>query len=106
MAEILTRKQMHELLDAVLDIVDRRDGTKEYPYVGFEFDNYTHSVSLEIKEHGFIAGTPFDLFESIHNDNPEDEKEKRLRSWMEYLDKLKSEHPCEAATSGRSENNT
>lgn len=23
-----------------------------------------------------------------------------------YLDKLKNEHPCEAATSGRSENNT
>lgn len=65
MTDILTREQMHELLDAVLDITDGGYGGSGYPYVTFDVSNFGYPISVITKDHGFKASAGYGLFKRI-----------------------------------------
>lgn len=87
MTNILTREQIHELLDAVLDITDGGIGWNEYPYVTFEVSNLGFPISVITKDHGFRASSGCDLYERITPNavNPC----KQFEDALKYLKELK-----------------
>ena len=95
MTQILTREQMHKLLDAVLDIAECGEGSEGYPYVGFEVSGHPVNVSLITRKQGDQKG--YDLFENIFAH--QSHKTATYKRWMEHLKKLKKERPHEAKTS-------
>lgn len=63
----MNRKKIHKLLDLVLEIQERGKGVDGFPYVGIDFSNYGHRITLYACENGFSSGD-FDLHERIETD--------------------------------------
>lgn len=100
MTGTLTREQMHELLDAVLDITDGGEGINGYPHAGMYVGNYGIPVSVNYMDNGFVVGA---IYETVSIYTGDAEAGEKLEKILEHLRRLK-ERPHEAATSGRSGN--
>ena len=69
----MDRKKIHELLDLILEIQERREGKDGYPYVNIEFLNYGGRILLSAQENGFVANRGYDLFDWIETDKQLDD---------------------------------
>ena len=81
------RKEIHELLDIALDIIEKGRGENGYPYVYMSVSNYGTELRIEIMDDGFRPGHTYD---GIYEFDIRGEiSERRYNACKEHLNELR-----------------